>query len=591
MKNFFKMFLAVVLGLMVTPIIIGFIFLIIGIGVLSSKDAVPKIPSESVLVLDLDCTILERVPDNPFENFNHPAFKQDKTLGLNTLSAMLKQAKNDDNIGGIYLKISNISTQSLSWATAEEIRNHLLDFKESGKFIYCYSEVLTQMSYYLATASDKIFMHPEYGVIDLRGLSVSMMFFKKMFDKIDLDMQVVKHGTYKGGAEQFVLDKMSEANKEQFQSYLNSMWKGIVSNISKSRSIDIQTVQNTCDSLLLYVNMELALERGFVDQPMYKDQFEDYLRNKLGLDSDKKINFVSTKDYRKTVSAPKIKSDKIAVIYAVGTIQDEKGGQQFIGYSTAEEIAKARKDKNVKAIVFRINSGGGSALMSDIIWREVDLTRQVKPIVVSMGDYAASGGYYIACASNYIVAQPTTLTGSIGVFGIIPNAEKMLANKLGITIDRVKTNQRSDGINALRAMDNYERIVLQKQIDKVYSIFVKRVADGRNLTTSYVDSIAEGRIWSGVDALHLNLIDILGGIDIAIKKAAELANISDYAISVRPIMKDFFTEFLESFMDNSISMKMKKSNLHQTYTYFQFIESALELKGVQTRIPYIIEVY
>jgi protease-4 len=537
--------------------------------------------------LELNAAIEERVQDNPFEKYSS-AFNTANKLGLNVLLDNIAKAKEDKNIEGIYLDISNVSA---NLATLEELRNALENFKESGKFIYCYSEVLTQMSYYLATASDKIFMHPEYGYIDLRGLSVSMMFFKKMFDKIDLDMQVVKHGTYKGGAEQFVLDKMSEANKEQFQTYLNSMWKGIVSNISKSRSIDAQTIQNTCDSLLLYVNMGLALERGFVDEPMYKDQFEDYLRNELKLDSEKKINFVSTKDYRKNLSIQKIKSDKIAVIYAVGSILDEKGGHQTIGYSTAEEIAKARKDKNVKAIVFRINSGGGSALMSDIIWREVDLARQAKPVVVSMGDYAASGGYYIACASNYIVAQPTTLTGSIGVFGIIPNAEKMLANKLGITIDRVKTNQRSDGINALRAMDNYERIVLQRQIDKVYDVFVKRVADGRQLTTSYVDSIAEGRIWSGVDALHLNLVDTLGGIDVAIKKAAQLANISDYAISERPIMKDFFTEFLEAFVDNSISMKMKKSNLYQTYTYFQFVESALELKGVQARIPYIIEVY
>ena len=590
MKNFFTTLLAVILGIFVTYLLTFFLILGIGVGILASKDAVPKISPESVLELDLDCTILERVADNPFEKFNSPFFKQEKTIGLNTLSAMLKQAKDDDNIKGIYLKISNVADQSMSWATIEELRNHLLEFKESGKFIYCYSEILSQKSYYLATASDKIFMHPEYGYIDLRGLSVSMLFFKKMFDKMDLDMQVVRHGAYKGGGEQFVLDKMSEANKEQFQTYLNSLWNGIVSNISKSRSIETQTIQNTCDSLLLYVNMGLALERGFVDEPMYKDQFEAHLRSELGLDSNKKINFVSTKNYAKTIPAQKIKSDKIAVIYAVGNILDEKGGNQVIGHSTAEEIAKARKDKNVKAIVLRVNSGGGSALMSDIIWREVDLARQAKPVVVSMGDYAASGGYYIACASSYIVAQPTTLTGSIGVFGIIPNAEKMLANKLGITVDRVKTNQRSDGINMYRPMDNYERIVLQKQVDKVYDVFVKRVADGRNLRISYVDSIGQGRIWSGEDALRLNLVDTLGGIDIAIKKAAQLADISDYAISERPIMKDFLTEFTESFLDTKISSRLQKSPLHQTYTYFQFIESALELKGVQARLPYVVVV-
>jgi len=444
----------------------------------------------------------------------------------------------------------------------------------------------------LASASDKIFLHPE-GIIDLRGLSVQMMFFKKMFDKIDLDMQFIRHGTYKSGGEQYVLDKMSAANKEQFQTYLNSVWNIMVSNISKSRSIDEKIIQNTCDSLLLYADIKTALDRGFIDQFMYKDEFDAFIHSELGLDSAKKINLVSAKDYRKTLPAAEIKKDKIAVIYAIGNIidTDDKGGKQSIGSSTAKEIAKARKDKNVKAVVLRVNSGGGSALTSDVIWREVDLTRQVKPIVVSMGDYAASGGYYISCASSYIVAQPNTLTGSIGVFGLIPNAEKMLANKLGITIDRVKTNQHSDFGTILRGLDNYERAVMQKIVEEVYSTFVKRVADGRKMTVSYVDSIGEGRIWAGADALRLGLVDTLGGLDIAIEKAAQLADISDYAISERPALKDFFQEFLESFTDNKISSRMQKSNLYQTYSYFQFVESALELKGVQARIPYIIEVY
>ena len=588
MKSFFKMFLAVVLGLFVTPILVFLVFLIIGIGVLSSKDSAPKILPESVLQLDLNCSILERSIENPFEYLNSPMFQQERTMGLNTLSAMLKQAKSDDNIRGIYLDISNISA---SLATVEELRNHLLDFKESGKFIYCYSESLSQISYYLASASDKIFLHP-HGMLDMRGLASEVMFFKKMLEKIDLDMQIIRHGTYKSAVEPFMLEKMSEANKEQIKIYLGSIWDGMVANISENRSIEAAAIQNACDSLMLFSDTKAALDRGFVDDLMYKDEFLAFLCSELGLDSTKKINFVSAKEYKKTLPAAEVKRDKIALIYAVGNIVDVDDSRgQYIGAATGEEIAKARKDKSVKAIVLRINSGGGSALASESIWREVELTRQVKPIVISMSDLAASGGYYIACAGSYIVAQPNTITGSIGVFGMIPNMEKMLANKLGITVDRVKTNQHSDIATVTRSLDSYETDVMHKMVEKTYSTFVKRVADGRHLNTTFVDSIGEGRVWAGVDALRLHLVDTLGGVNVAIEKAAQLADISNYSISERPVKKDVFQEFMEAFMDNGVAVKMKKSPLYQTYTYFQFAESALEMKGVQARIPYIIEIY
>ena len=590
MKSFFKTFLAVVLGLIVTPLLMGLIFLIIGVGILSSKDAVPKVSPESVLQLDLNCTILERKIENPFEKmYSSPLFTPEKTMGLNTLAAIVKQAKNDDNIKGIYLDISSISA---AIATVEEIRNYLLDFRESGKFVYCYSETMSQISYYLASASDKIFMHPQ-GLLDLRGLASEVMFYKGLLNKIDLDMQIIRHGTYKSAVEPFMLDKMSEANREQIKTYLGSMWNCMVTNMSQSRSLDEKIIQNTCDSLLLIADMKTALDRGFVDGLMYKDEFMSFVSSQLGGDEAKNINFVLAKDYRKTLPMREVKKDKIAVIYAVGNIidADDKGGNQTIGHSTAEEIAKARKDENVKAIVFRVNSGGGSALMSETIWREVYLANQEKPVVVSMGDYAASGGYYISCASSYIVAQPNTITGSIGVFGVIPNTEKLLANKLGITVDRVKTNQNSDFVSVTRSLNEYEKAVLHKTVEKTYSVFIKRVADGRQLTVSFVDSIGEGRVWSGADALRLHLVDTLGGLNVAIAKAAELANISNYALSERPVMKDFLQEFIESWMDNSVSVRMQKSPLYQTYTYFQFVESAMELKGVQARIPYVIEIY
>ncbi|MDR0604196.1 MAG: signal peptide peptidase SppA [Bacteroidales bacterium] len=588
MKSFFKMFLATVLGILVTPLLIFFIFVIIGIIALS-KDSTPIIFPQSVLQLTLNGVISERTIDNPLDELVFPfsGLQQVSVTGLNTISAVLKQAKEDDNIKGIYLDISNISAPL---ATIDEIRNYLFDFKQSEKFIYCYSESLSQSSYYLASVSDKIFVHPQ-GIIDLRGLASEVIFFKGLLDKIDVDMQIIRHGTYKSAVEPFMLDKMSAANKEQIQTCLESVWSHIVNNIKESRSIDIETINNSCDSLLFLSDIEEAVNRGFIDGLMYKEQFNAFVRSELEMDEKEDIHWVSLKEYKKRLLPKKLEKDKIAVIYAVGDIIDTKEHAQFIGYSTAEEIIKAKKDKNVKAIVFRINSGGGSALISDVIWREVYLAQQEKPLVVSMGDYAASGGYYIACASSYIVAHPSTITGSIGVFGIIPNTEKLLANKLGITVDRVTTNSHSDAISLTRSLDAYERAVLQNTVEKTYSTFLQRVADGRNLTTSFVNSIGEGRVWSGADALLLNLVDTLGGIDVAIAKAAELADISNYTIHEQPVLKDFYQELVDLFLENKIKTKMQKSNLYQSYTYFNFASTLLEWKGIQARIPYIIDVY
>lgn len=589
MKDFFKMFLAALLAMIVMPLLMGFIFMIFAMSILSSGSKTPVVASESVLRLDFNNIVIEeRTADNPFEDYMISGFGSDRnTVGLNTIVSVIKHAKEDNNIKGIYLDFSAVGSP---FASLEEIRNQLLDFKESGKFIYCYSDGLTQKSYYLATVADKIYLHPQ-GLLDIRGLASEVVFYKKLFDKLDIDMQIIRHGTYKSAVEPFMLDKMSEANKEQIQVYLGSMWNHIVHNISKSRSVTVNEINAVCDSLLMYRNNSLALSRGLVDSLIFKDQFLGVVRSTLELDSTKDINFVSLKDYKKVISASKTQKNKIAVIYAQGDIIDGKGGNKSIGSSTAEEIAKARKDKNVKAIVFRVNSGGGSALASESIWREVELAQQEKPVVVSMGDYAASGGYYIACAADYIVAQPTTITGSIGVFGVIPNFGKMFANKLGITIDRVKTNSHADAISSTRAMTDYERAVMQQYVENTYSVFTQRVADGRNLSKSYVDSIGQGRVWSGLDALKLNLVDTLGGIDVAIKKAAQLAKISDYMLIERPIMKDFLQEITESLMNSKVESKIEKSGLGQMHSYFRFMESALELDGIQARMPYFIEIY
>jgi protease-4 len=584
MKTFFKMLLATVVGTILSLFLIVFFFIIVGVAALSS-DKTQIISPKSVLTLDLNCPIEERVQDNPFEKYSS-AFSQVNAVGLNTLLDNIAKAKTDKNIEGIYLNVSHVSAPL---ATLDEIRNALEDFKTSGKFVYCYAESLSQSSYYLASAASKVFMNPQ-GMLELRGLSAQVLFFKGLLDKMNIEMQVVRHGEFKSAVEPFILNKMSEANKLQVETFLGSMWNNVVLNISSSRSCDAEVINEACDNLSLLGNTALAAKLGLVDSLIYKDQFEDLLRTQLQLDSAEKINWVSLKEYKKVSVAEKKSKDKIAVIYAVGNIVDGKNGKDQIGASTAEELAKARKDDEVKAIVFRVNSGGGSALASDLIWREMVLTQKVKPVVVSMGNYAASGGYYISCAADYIVAQPTTITGSIGVFGMFPNVQKMLESKLGITVDRVKTNTSADFYSGNRPLSLHETLQLQTMVDETYSTFMQRVADGRKLRTSFVDSIGQGRVWSGVDALNLGLVDTLGGLDVAIAKAAQLAKLEKYTPVEYPKMKDFFEEFMETFTDAKISSRLQKSPLYETYLYFQYIESALEIKGVQARMPYLISI-
>ena len=585
MKTFLKMLLATVVGTILSLVLIMFLFFMVGIAALS-QDSVQRIAPKSVLKLELNVPIEERVQDNPFEKYSS-AFSMGNALGLDVLVENISKAKEDRNIAGIYLDISNVLTD---FATLEEVRNALEDFKTSGKFVYCYAESMSQSSYYLASVADKVYLSP-CGVLEMRGLSAQTLFFKGLLDKMDIEVQVIRHGKFKGAVEPFILDKMSEANKLQMQTVFFSMWDKIVTDISKSRSIDAKTINKVCDSLSLFSNRALAEELGFIDGFIYKDEFENLVREALDLDTAEKINFVSLKEYKKSHTVGITSKDRIAVIYAVGNIIDGKGGTEQIGSSTAEELAKARKDKNIKAIVFRINSGGGSALASDLIWREVALAQKEKPVVVSMGYLAASGGYYIACAADYVVAHATTITGSIGVFGLIPNVQKMMEKKLGLTVDKVNTNASSDFISVNRPLSTFEISQLQKQVDETYSTFTQRVADGRKVQISFVDSIGQGSIWSGADALHLGLVDTLGGLDVAIAKAAQLANLEKYSTVASPRMKDFFEQFMESFTDAKISNRMQKSPLYETYQYFKYIETVTELKGIQARLPYIISIY
>ncbi len=583
MKSFFKAVLATIVGILFLWILLFITFLSIGIASLTSTHT--PIKSNSVLVLNLNGIINERAPDNPFENFYGNT--SPKVLGLNTLLSLIKKAEKDNNIKGISLYANYIQTD---YASLDELRQSLLHFRKTGKFVYSYSDNMSQNVYYLATACDSIFIHPQ-GNVEFKGLMAEVLFFNKLLKKLDIDAQIIRHGEFKSAVEPFIMDKMSKANREQMQMYVESTWNNICQGINESRGIEIETINRIADSILFLYNTPLALDENFIDVIAYRDEYEAFLKKKLHIDASRDYNSVSIKDYKKSILKEQTSPhNKIAVIYANGNIIDGQGDYENIGFEIADEIKKAREEKSIKAVVIRINSGGGSALMSDIIWREVDLTKKVKPVVVSMGNYAASGGYYIACAADFIVAQPSTLTGSIGAFGIIPNIEKFLSNKIGITTDYVKTNQHADVISITHPMDNYQKVVLQKGIENVYMTFVQHVAEGRDMSVEEVDSIAQGRIWTGADAYKIGLVDTLGGLDLAIRMAAKKANLKNYSIVEKPILKEFFEQLTESLMETSISNKLNFLKINKVYPYYECWEQINQLNGIQTRLPFILTI-
>ena len=548
----------------------------------SASKETASIKNNSVLLLNLNQTVAERVIETPFDKFN----TYNSQIGLNDILACIKNAGTDPKIKGIYL---NSATVNASPASVKEIHDALVQFKKYGKFVYAYSDVLAQNGYYLASVADKIILNPA-GSLDFKGYAFQVMFYKGLIDKLDVDVQILRHGQFKSAVEPYMLDKMSEANREQLTVLSNSLWKVFVDDISAARKIPVDSLNAIADNLLC-ATPEDALRLKMVDQLGYPGDMEELLKSKLNVGEDEDINFVTISKYKKAVTNDTKAAAKIAVVYAVGEIHDGKGDNSRGIYSESfiKEFKKAYKDKEVKAIVLRINSPGGSALASENIWREIENAKKAGKIVVtSMGDYAASGGYYIACNSNYIIAQPNTLTGSIGVFGMIPSFQNFLKNKLGVTVDVVKTNQHADYGTALRPLDETELATVQTSIEQIYSTFTKRVADGRKMTVAQVDSIGQGRVWAGVDALNLGLVDKLGNMDDAIDKAAELAKVSNYSIVYYPKQKDWFTLLFSNEDDIEAALKAKLGRLYFTY---EGIDRILNQEGVQARIPMEISIY
>jgi protease-4 len=581
MKSFFKNILSTIIGIVSSILLL--VIILLAIITIASPDNEVKIKKNSILKIDLsNNTIVERSPTNPLEAFNFTG-EMTENLELKIVLDNIEKAKNDDNIVAIYLN-NTIINAGLS--QTEEIRNKLLEFKKTGKRIISYSEVYSQLSYYLSSVSNSIYLNPE-GVIDLKGLSASPMFYKGLLEKLDIDMQIIRHGKFKSAVEPFTLTKMSAENRDQMSLFLNSIADNLMDSIANQRGLALSDVQNHANQLSLE-NAKSCIELKYVDGLIYQDQVNDSL---LSLSKSEKLNIISINKYSNVkVNTNDISRNKIAIIYATGSINSGKGSETSIGSeTTAKAIKDAREDKNVKGIVFRINSGGGSALASDVIWRETILTKEANiPFVVSMGDYAASGGYYIACAADSIVANPTTLTGSIGVFGMIPNLQNFYKNKLGITIDTANTNKYADmGIN--RPLTNYEKRKIQKSIENVYETFITHVSEGRNISKSSVNEIGQGRIWTGYDAKKIGLIDTYGGIEKAVDIASTLANINDYRIISLPKKKDPFSEIATKLASGSNISNILLNKIGLSTELTKPIEKLLSRDKIQARLPFTIE--
>ncbi|QXP56050.1 signal peptide peptidase SppA [Cellulophaga sp. HaHa_2_95] len=584
--KFLRNLLAAIIGCLIAFGVLFGMFLIF-VALLGSEDGEKTIKSNSVLEIQIQNPVQDYVgrdESDPFAGL----FQQ--AQGLNEIIHAIKVAKNDSKIKGISIN-NNFIIAGLSQTQA--IRNALEDFKTSGKFIYAYADIYVQKDFYLASVADSLFLN-EVGSLDFKGLSSEVLFYKDLQEKTGIKMEVIRHGKYKSAVEPYLTNEMSEANRTQIKELLNSLWGSMVDEIAVSRNMSSENLNVIADTLGGRMP-RLAKESGLVDGVLFFDQYEHKLKNAAKIAIEEDINYVSLEDYIDTANKTKLYKgdDKIAVIYAQGEILYGEGGPDIIGQGIINSsLKKAREDDAVKAIVLRVNSPGGSALTSDIIWREIELTKAIKPVVVSMGDVAASGGYYIAVGADKIFAEPTTITGSIGVFGTIPNATE-LAENIGINAEQVGTNKNSVDYSLFEPMTDGFRNMIQESVEGTYNTFLERVAEGRKITVAEADSMAQGRVWSGVDAKNLGLVDELGSLDDAIKSAAELADVASYGIKIFPKYKSGFERFMEDY--GGASSKIKQDFIREelgleAYSILKEVKAAMGQEGVQARVPFVLSI-
>jgi protease-4 len=578
MKQFFKFTFATILGLFLF-FIISFLILL-GIAGAASSEKEAKVEANSILKLDLNYAIPEKTSENPFAGFSAGDFKPKKAIGLTEIKESIAKAKTDDNIKGIYLELG---INDNGYATLEVIREALIDFRKSGKFVYGYGEILSQKSYYLATAADQIYLNPN-GIVELKGFGREIMYYKGMFDKLGIEVQDFHCGQFKSAIEPFVRTDMSEANRQQLMGLYGDVYANFLQDVGAGRKIDTAAL-NTIVNNLSAETPEQAKELKLIDGVIYYDQLLDKLKAKVGTEKKKDLASIDLVKYASTLKKDLKSENKIAVIYAEGEIVDGDGDEgQIGGDKFAKLIRKVREDEKVKAIVLRVNSPGGSAMASDIMWRELVLAQKAKPLVVSFGDVAASGGYYIAAPGDRIFAKPNTITGSIGVFGLLPNAQKLLKDKLGITFDEVEVTKHGVLGGITKPLDAEETAIAQRNVEKTYRQFKQRVAEGRGKDTAYIETIAQGHVWTGRQGIANGLVDELGGLDEAIAYAAKKANLKEFRTKNYPEEKSFGEMIAESFGDAKANWV--REQLGAEYEVYKTMEYIKKTKGIQARMVY-----
>ena len=587
MKDFLKFTLATVTGIIISSVVLFFISILVVFSMVSSSESETQVRKNSVMMLDLNGTLTERSQENPLDFL----MKEDyKTYGLDDILSSIRKAKENEDIKGIYIQATSLGA---GFASLEEIRDALKDFKESGKFIVAYGDTYTQNLYYLSSVADKVLLNPQ-GMLEWRGLAATPMFFKDLLKKIGVEMQIFKVGTYKSAVEPFISTEMSPANREQVNVYLSSIWGQITSSVAESRNLSVEALNKEADRMLMFYPAEESVKNGLVDTLIYKNDVRDYLKNMVGIDKDDNMPVLGIQDMinvKKNV--PRDKSGNvIAVYYAYGEIDGGSSASTDEGINSEKVIKDLRKlkdDENVKAVVLRVNSPGGSAYGSEQIWYAINQLKKEKPIIVSMGDYAASGGYYIACNADTIVAEPTTLTGSIGIFGMMPNA-KGLTEKLGVNFDVVKTNPYADFGNLTRPMNDGEKGLMQMHVNKGYELFLTRCSDGRGISMEELDKIAQGRVWTGSTAKELGLVDELGGLDKALEIAIAKAGVDAYTVMNYPKKEGFLESLMNTNPGNYIKARMLNGKMNDVYRQFSIIENFDKIDRIQARVPFELNI-
>lgn len=591
MKDFFKFTLATVTGIILSGIVLFIIGIVTVFGIVSSSDTETVVKKNSVMMLDLNGTLVERNQESLEGVFSKLMGNDSGTYGLDDILASIKKAKENEDIKGIYIKATSLGT---SYASLQAVRNALADFKTSGKFIVAYSDNYSQGLYYLSSVADKVLLNPK-GMIEWRGIASAPIFYKDLLEKLGIEMQIFKVGTYKSAVEPFIATEMSPANREQVTAYVNSIWGQVTKGVSTSRKITPDSLNAYADRMLMFYPAEMSVKCGLADTLVYQNDVRDYLKTLVKINEDDNLAMLGLNDMinvKKNV--PKDKSgDIVAVYYASGEITDQPSSnasdEGIVGSKVIADLRKLKDDDDVKAVVLRVNSPGGSAFASEQIWHAVKELKAKKPVMVSMGGYAASGGYYISCVADTIVAEPTTLTGSIGIFGMIPNV-KGLTDKVGLTFDVVKTNKFADFGNIMRPFNDDEKVLLQMMITQGYDTFVSRCAEGRHMTKEAIEKIAEGRVWTGETAKKLGLVDELGGIDKALDFAVKKAKLEGYTVVSYPEKKDIFSTIMDEMPTSYVESQLLKSKLGSYYKDLSLLKNLEERAMIQARVPFELNI-